>query len=186
VRAGTAYSGDKWVYNCSSCSNDRHVCVRANDTVSRDLRTLQCRVCSGGGSKHEHEAYTCMDRIKQVTLWAAEVHALQGTYEWEGQQLQLGDHRWDIMVLQPVRLLVAVQGEQHDCNPNNREHSISADLEDSLARDRALADAAVRQHLPVVWLVPGDPFDRSGRWCRLIRAAVADALKRRKPRLYTE
>jgi hypothetical protein len=183
VRSGTAYSRTKRVYQCM-CSNSKHVCIRADDTVSRTLRTLKCRMCNKGGSSYEQGAYRLLDNMPEVTEYAAEVHAVQGTIKFEGGQLNLGSHRWDILVLQPARVLLAVQGEQHDEKPDNRANSISADLHSSIARDHALAAGAVGEGFHVVWLVPGDRLGRSARWRAVIKQAVAAAVQQEPCKLH--
>lgn len=186
VRSGTGYSRTKRVYQCI-CSNSKHVCIKADDTISRSLKPLKCRVCSKGGSSYEKQAYRLLDSMPEVTEYAAEVHALQGTTELEGEQLDLGSHRWDILVLQPARVLLAVQGEQHDEKPDNRGNSISADLDSSIARDHALAAAAQvygEGGFHVVWLIPRDHRGRSERWRSVIKQALAAAVHKEPKQLY--
>jgi hypothetical protein len=175
--AGTAYSLSKGIYRCSHGSS-KHKTIKAADTVSRDVRAVLCRVCTGKGSKYEQEAYALLDQMPCITKCAAEVHALQGATEFEGWEVNLGNHSWDILLLQPAKVLIAVQGEQHDGAPDTREHSSSAGLDDSAAlagRDRALAEGAVQQGFQVVWLVPGDSKGRSRRWRNAIELAIQHA-----------
>ena len=175
--SGTAYSLSKAIYGCTH-GNSKHKTVKAADTISRDLRALQCRVCAGKGSRYEQQAYKLLDNMACITSYAVEVHAVQGIVDFEGVDLDLGAHRWDILLLQPARVLIAVQGEQHDDKPDTREHSSSAGLDDSAvvaARDRALAAGAVEQGFQVVWLVPGADRGRSQRWRRVIKLAVQHA-----------
>lgn len=182
-RGGTAYSRTKRVYQCM-CSCSKHMCIKADDTVSRDLKSLRCRVCNKGGSSYEQEAYRLLDSMPEVTEYAAEVHALQGTLEFEGEQLQLGNHRWDILVLQPARVLLAVQGEQHDEKLDTRQNSISADLDSSIARDQALAAAAREGGFQVVWLIPRDYRGRRARWRAALEQALAAAVHNRPGELF--
>ena len=186
VRQGTAYSSTKRIYQ-ALCMNSKHLCVRADDTVSRGLKTLQCRMCKRmriHGSKYEKEAYSLLDSMDEITQYAAEVHAVQCTIQFEGGQLDLGYHRWDILVLQPARVLIAVQGEQHDDIPDTRKNSISADLDSSMARDRALAAAAVGEGFQVVWLRPKDQDGRTARWKAGIQQALVAAVNNEAGKLH--
>jgi hypothetical protein len=185
--SGTAYSLTKGIYRCSH-GNSKHRTVKAADTISRDVRALQCRICTGKGSKYEQEAYELLDHMACITSYAAEVHAVQGTFKFEGVRVNLGAHRWDIVLLQPAKVLIAVQGEQHDGVPDTREHSSSAGLADTAAvaaRDRALAAGAMKQGFQVVWLVPGDPRGRPRRWRNAIKLAVRNALANKTAALHT-
>jgi hypothetical protein len=102
--------------------------------------------------------------------------------------LDVGRHRWDLMLLQPARVLLAVQGEQHhsklDTRRNSRSRTEEADLADSLARDYALAAAARRQHFQVVWLLPGRRAGRTARWRKAIERAIAAAAAKEEPQLH--
>lgn len=172
--SGTAYSLSKGIYRCSH-GHSKHRTVKAADTVSRTLRALQCRVCAGQGSGYEQEAYRLLDSMPCISSYAVEAHAVQGTTEFEGVEVNLGAHRWDIVLLQPGRVLVAVQGEQHDGAPDTREHSSRVGLADTTvvaARDRALAAGATAQGFQVVWLVPGNCRGRSRRWRKAIELAI--------------
>jgi hypothetical protein len=186
VRQGAAYSSTKRLYRCM-CKKSRHLSIRADDTVSRSLRTLRCRMCKRArrlGSSYEDEAYSLLDDMAEITEYAAEVHAVQCTVDFEGGQLEVGNHRWDILVLQPARVLLEVQGEQHDDIPDTRQNSISADLDSSMARDRALAAAAVEQGFYVVWLRPKDPTGRRDRWRAGIQQALAAAVNKEECKLH--
>lgn len=184
--SGTAYSLSKGIFRCSHGSS-KHKTIKAADTVSRDLRALQCRVCTDQGSQHEQTAYALLDAMPCISQYAVEVHALQGTAQYEGWEVNLGDHRWDIMVLQPAQVLIAVQGEQHDGAPDTREHSSSAGLADAAAvasRDRALAKGAMQQGFQVLWLVPGDGRGRRRRWRKAIELAMQHAVDNRPAMLH--
>lgn len=186
VRQGTAYSNTKRIYK-ALCKNSKHLCVRADDTVSRSLNTLQCRMCKRmrkRASKYEREAYSLLNSMDEITEYAAEVHAVQCAFEYEGGQLDLRNHRWDILVLQPARVLLAVQGEQHDDIPDTRKNSISANLDSSMSRDSALAAAAVGQGFQVVWLRPKDQDGRSVRWKAGIQQALAAAVNNEAGKLH--
>lgn len=186
LRQGTAYSSTKRIYQ-ALCMNSRHLCVRADDTVSRCLQSLQCRMCRRTcmhGSKYEKEAYSLLESMDEITQYAAEVHAVQCTIQSEGGQLDVSNHRWDILVLQPARVLIEVEGEQHDDIPDTRKNSISADLDSSMARDRALAAAAVGQGFQVVWLRPKDQDGRSARWKAGILQALAAAVNSEAGKLH--
>lgn len=173
-RANTAYSRSKRVYNCK-CSNSKHLCIRADGTVSRNPTTLNCRVCKGDGSQHEQKVYKLLDNCQEVHKYATEVHAVQGTTDFGGLQLNMGRHRWDILIMQPAQILIAVQGEQHNSNPDTRENSISSNLAEILARDEALAAGAMEQGFHVVWLCPGDEHGRNSRWLHAITTALQQA-----------
>jgi hypothetical protein len=69
VRQGTAYSSNKRIYK-ALCKNSKQLCVRADDTVSRSLTTLQCRMCKKMricGSKYEKAAYSLLDSMDEIT-----------------------------------------------------------------------------------------------------------------------
>jgi hypothetical protein len=91
------------------------------------------------------------------------------------------------MLLQPARVLIAVQGEQHHSKIDTRRNSRSrteAELAASMARDYALAAAARRQHYHVVWLLPGQKVGRTARWRKAIKQAIAAAAAKEKPQLH--
>ena len=88
------------------------------------------------------------------------------------------------MVLQPARVLLAVQGEQHDEKPDNRDNSISAELHSSIARDHALAAGARGEGFHVVWLIPRDCLGRSARWRAVIKQAVVAAVQQEPCKLH--
>lgn len=183
----TAYSSVKAVYRCT-CSNSKHMCLAANDTVSRrGLRALRCRICAGIGSGYEKEVYRLLNKFTDVTAFAAEAHAVQGRVRYQGGWVDVRRHKWDLMLLQPARVLVAVQGEQHHSKLDTRRRSRSrteADLADSMARDYALATAAQRQGFQVVWLLPGRLAGRSARWRKAIGQAIAAAAAKEEPQLH--
>lgn len=184
--AGTAYSLSKGIYRCPH-GHSKHKKIRAADTISRSPDTLHCRVCTGKGSKHEKEAYRLLDKMPCIVKYAVEAHAVEGTAQFQGVEVDLGGHRWDIVLLQPGKVLVAVQGEQHDDAPDTREHSSSVGLADSAAvaaRDRALAGGAVQQGFQVVWLVPGHPVGRSRRWRSAIELAVQRTVANKEGKLH--
>lgn len=184
--AGTAYSLSKGIYRCSHGSS-KHRTIKAADTVSRDTRAVLCRVCTGKGSKYEQEAYTLLDQMPCIVKYAAEVHALQGAIEFEGWEVNLGSHCWDVLLLQPAKVLIAVQGEQHDGAPDTREHSSSAGLDDCpvmAGRDRALTEGAIRQGFQVVWLIPGDSRGRNKRWRKAIELAIQNAAAGKQGKLH--
>lgn len=80
----TAYSSDKGVYK-RTCSNSKHKCLAANDTLSRSgTRTLRCRVCSQQGSAYEKELYRLLDCHRCVKAYAVEAHAVQGLVQYSG------------------------------------------------------------------------------------------------------
>lgn len=186
LRVNTAYGRSKRVYYCH-CDNSKHLCIRADGTISRNdesLASLSCRVCTARGSNHEQMVYDLLDACASVHEYATEVHAVQGTIDFEGVQLNLGRHRWDILVMQPAHMLIAVQGEQHNSKPDTRENSISADLAESLARDHALAAGAMQQGFHVVWLSPGNDRGRKRRWLNTITTALQQAKAGMKAKLH--
>lgn len=84
VRPGTAYSRTKRVYQCTNCTNRKHVCVKADDTVSRNPQTLNCWVCAGNGSAYEQELYPILNQLSCIQAYAAEAHAVQGSLQFGG------------------------------------------------------------------------------------------------------
>lgn len=179
IISGPAYSRDKGFYR-RSCGHEKHLCYAASDTISKDAGTLNCRICmqheSQGPSGLEKELYRILNQHPGIRAFAVEAHAVQGTQEWEGGELQLGRQRWDVYLVQPSGVLIAVQGTQHHSELDKRANSSSeteADLAATRARDKALADAAVQQGFQVVWLLPGKATGRSRRW----RAAINQALE---------
>jgi hypothetical protein len=99
----------------------------------------------------------------------------------------MGRQRWDVMLLQPAHVLIAVQGEQHYSKPDTRRNSRSrcrASLDDTVARDHAVATGAVQQCYQVVWLTPGKPAGRTRQWTELINQVIDDAVAGRKAKLH--
>lgn len=164
------------------------MCLAASDTVSRKgQRALRCRICAQHGSSYEKEVYRLLSKKKAVTAFAAEAHAVQGRVRCQGGWVDVGRHRWDLMLLQPAYVLIAVQGEQHHSKLDTRRNSRSrteAELADSMARDYALAKAAVTQQFQVVWLLPGRERGRSTRWEKAIERAIAAATAKEEPQLH--
>lgn len=182
VITGPAYSSSKAFYR-RSCTHKKHLCYAANDTISRQTGTLGCRICkhkdSSERSELEDELYRILNQHKGIRAFAVEAHALQGSEQWEGGELILGRQRWDVMLVQPAGVLIAVQGDQHHSKRDSRANSSSqteADLAATMAKDKALADAAVQQGYQVVWLLPGKATGRTRRW----RAAINQALDQAK------
>jgi hypothetical protein len=153
----TAYSRVKGVY-ARTCSNRKHKCLAANDTLSRkSTRVLRCRVCTQQGSTYEQELYRILNHHRGVQAYAVEAHAVQGAVNYAGGLVALGRQRWDVVLLQPAGVLIAVQGEQHYSKPDTRRNSRNrcrASLEDTVARDHAVAAGAMQQCYQVVWLTP--------------------------------
>lgn len=183
----TAYSKVKGVYK-RTCSNSKHKCLAANDTLSRSAaRTLRCRVCQQQGSTYEKELYRILDRHRCVKAYAVEAHAVQGQVKYEGVVVVLGRQRWDVVLLQPPGVLIAVQGEQHHSKPDTRRNSRSrckAALNDTITRDHVVAAGATQQCFQVVWLVPGKTAGRTRRWTAVINQAIDDAAAGRKGKLH--
>lgn len=99
----------------------------------------------------------------------------------------MGRQRWDVVLLQPARVLIAVQGEQHHSKPNTRRNSSSscqAALNDTIARDHAVAAGAIQQGFQVVWLLPSRQSGRTRRWAAVIDQAIGDAAAGRKAKLH--
>jgi hypothetical protein len=181
VITGPAYSSSKALYRCS-CGHKKHLCYAASDTISRETGTLACRICkdkvSSDPSQLEDELYTILNKHQGIRAFAVEAHAVQGTEQWEGGELDLGRQRWDVMLVQPAGVLIAVQGDQHHSKLDSRANSSSqneADLAATMARDKALADAAVQQGFQVVWLLPGESRGRARRWHAAINQALEQA-----------
>lgn len=148
---------------------------------------MRCRICARHGSGYEKEVYRLLNTLKDVTAFAAEAHAVQGRVRYQGGWVDVGRHRWDLMLLQPARVLIAVQGEQHHSKLDTRRNSRSrteTDLADSMARDYALAAAARQQHFQVVWLVPGRTAGHTARWRKAIKQAIAAAVAKEEPQLH--
>ena len=183
----TAYSRDKGVYK-RTCSNSKHKCLAANDTLSRSgARTLRCRVCSQQGSTYEKELYRLLDCHRCVKAYAVEAHAVQGQVQYSGGVVVLGRQRWDVVLLEPAGVLIAVQGEHHHSKPDTRRNSSSrcqAALSATIARDQAVATGAIQQGFQVVWLLPGRQCGRTRRWAAVIDQAIGDAAAGRKAKLH--
>lgn len=178
----------KGVYKCT-CSNRKHMCLAANDTISRHgLHALRCRICKQQGSGYEKEVYMLLNSLDSVRAFAAEAHAVQGVVQYEGGWVDMRRHRWDVLLIDPAHVLIAVQGEQHHSKLDTRRNSHSrcaASLADSMARDKALAAAAKNQHFQVVWLLPGKSGGRTRRWRTAIGRAIAAAVAGETPQLHT-
>lgn len=183
----TAYSRDKGVYK-RTCSNSKHKCLAANDTLSRSgTRTLRCRVCSQQGSAYEKELYRLLDCHRCVKAYAVEAHAVQGLVQYSGGVVVMGRQRWDVVLLEPAGVLIAVQGEHHHSKPDTRRNSSSrcqAALSATIARDQAVATGAIQQGFQVVWLLPGRQCGRTRRWAAVIDQAIGDAAAGRKAKLH--
>lgn len=183
----TAYSRDKGVYK-RTCSNSKHKCLAANDTLSRSgTRTLRCRVCSQQGSAYEKELYRLLDCHRCVKAYAVEAHAVQGLVQYSGGGVVMGRQRWDVVLLEPAGVLIAVQGEHHHSKPDTRRNSSSrcqAALSATIARDQAVATGAIQQGFQVVWLLPGRQCGRTRRWAAVIDQAIGDAAAGRKAKLH--
>lgn len=186
ITSQPGYSRSKGFYR-RNCGNRKHLCYAANDTISRELGTLECRICMGKGSAHEQELYSILDHDYSIGAFAVEAHVLQGTEQYSGGQLDLGVQRWDVYILQPAKVLVAVQGEQHysklDCRANSSSQS-EADRAGTMAKDTALADAARSKGFHVVWLLPGIAAGRTARWHAAITQAINDAQLGVPPKLH--
>jgi hypothetical protein len=181
VITGPAYSSSKGFYQ-RSCGHKKHLCYAACDTISRESGTLQCRICKKDGSSKpsqlECELYDILNKHKGIRTFAVEAHAVHGTEQWEGRELDLGRQRWDVMLVQPAGVLLAVQGDQHHSKLDSRANSSSqteVDLAATMARDMALADAAVQQGFQVVWLLPGKAAGGTRRWRTVINQALEQA-----------
>lgn len=178
----TAYSRDKGVYK-RTCSNSKHKCLAANDTLSRSgTRTLRCRVCSQQGSAYEKELYRLLDCHRCV-----KAYAVQGLVQYSGGVVVMGRQRWDVVLLEPAGVLIAVQGEHHHSKPDTRRNSSSrcqAALSATIARDQAVATGAIQQGFQVVWLLPGRQCGRTRRWAAVIDQAIGDAAAGRKAKLH--
>lgn len=187
ISNATAYSRVKGVY-ARTCSNRKHKCLAANDTLSRSgARVLRCRVCTQQGSTYERELYRILNSHRCVQAYAVEAHAVQGEVEYSGGVVALGRQRWDVLLLQPAHVLIAVQGEQHFSKPDTRRNSRShcrASLDDTITRDHAVAAGAIQQCFQVVWLTPGKAAGRTRRWTAVINQAIAAAVAGSKAKLH--
>jgi hypothetical protein len=169
-----SYSSAKKVFK-AKCSCSKHMRVMACQQVTRTKAALPCRKCEGGGSPYEKEAYAACDASTLITAWAAEAHAVQETVQHQGLDLYAGRHSYDILVLQPARVLVEVQGEQHSTKLNTQANNPDASLDDRVSRDHALAAAAKAAGYSVVWLHVGaqhTQVNRRQQWQGTIEAAV--------------
>ena len=78
-------------------------------------------------------------------------------------------------MLQPGRVLVEVQGEQHSTKLNTQANNPDASLADRVSRDHALAAAAKAAGYSVVWLNVGaahTQVNRRQQWRKTIEGAV--------------
>lgn len=184
ITACAAYDTTKLVFSCS-CGIGKHKRVLSCDRTTRVQGRIRCKVCSKRGSTHEQECYNVLDKMPAIQAYAVEAHALKGTLQFDGRALSLGQHRWDVMVLNPARVLVEVQGEQHTAKHDMRGNHPYASLQEHSLRDQALADAAMKAGFTVVWLHPGDIVGRSKRWQRVLQKAADHARANKAPKLFS-
>lgn len=169
-----AYSSEKKVFK-SSCSCSAHMRVMSVQQVTRTDAALPCRICEGKGSSYELEAYAACDDSTVITAYAAEAYAVQETVGFEGGELYAGRHSYDIIVLEPGKVIVEVQGEQHSSKLNTQANSADASLANRVSRDNALREAAKAAGFSVVWLnveAAHTQTDRRQQWRKTIEDAV--------------
>lgn len=169
-----AYSSAIKVFK-SSCSCSTHMRYLQCQQVTRTDAALPCRVCKRRGSRYEREAYAACDASTLITAWAVEAHAVNLTVEHEGVDVYAGRHRYDIVVLEPGKGLVEVQGEQHSSKLNTQAKNADASLADRVSRDKALAAAAKAAGYSVVWLnveAAHTQTHRRQQWRETIERAV--------------
>jgi hypothetical protein len=132
-------------------------------------------VCEGKGSSYELEAYAACDESPVITAWAVEAYAVQQTGEHERVEVYAGRHSYDIIVLEPGKVIVEVQGEQHSSKLNTQANNADASLADRVSRDKALRAAAKAAGFSVVWLnveAAHTQTDRGQQWRETIERAV--------------
>lgn len=169
-----SYSSVKKVFK-SSCSCRTHMRVMSCQQVTRTDAALPCRVCKGKGSSYEREAYAALDESTLITAWAAEAYVVQETVVHEWEEVNASRHSYDIAVLEPGKVLVEVQGEQHSSKLNTQANNADASLADRVGRDAALAAAAKAAGYSVVWLrveAAHTQTNRRQQWRGTIERAV--------------
>lgn len=169
-----AYSSAKKVFK-SRCSCSAHMRVMSCQQVTRTDAALPCRMCEGKGSSYELEAYAACDESTVITAWAAEAYAVQQTGEHEGVEVYAGRHSYDIIVLEPGKVIVEVQGEQHSSKLSTQAKNSDASLADRVSRDEALRAAAKAAGFSVVWLnveAAHTQTNRRQQWRETIERAV--------------
>lgn len=183
ITESTAHSSDQFVFARPGCKQ-KHRRFLSMDRVTRVGGHLHCRVCAGGGSSYEQQCYKLLDRMVDIQAYAVEACAVPGKVQFQGGVLHVGKHKWDVVLLQPAKVLIAVQGEQHTSKEDTRRNNRGHDLADQKARDMALAQAAISSGYHVVWLHPGDRRGLSARWQVAIQAAIDAVRARQAPKLY--
>jgi hypothetical protein len=168
----TAYTTDQFVFTRQGCSR-KHRRFLSSDRITRLDGHMQCKVCSGGGSSFERECYRLLDKMQEVVAFAVQACAMGGKIQYEGGVVHVGKHKWDVMLLQPGKVLIEVQGEQHSNKVDTRTNNQGRSLADQKQRDMALAQAAINVGYHVVWLHPGAMRGRTKRWRETIQGAVA-------------
>lgn len=152
--------------------------------MTRNSRSLSCRVCAGQGSSLEQLAYKILDQSTAVGAFAVEAYAVSGQVQHEGQLLQVNRHAWDVVLLQPAGLLIEVQGEQHSSKLMTKRNCQDSSLSSRISRDHALAAAALEAEFCVLWLSPGKERNRKARWTRAIKLALQHLQEKKQCKLF--
>lgn len=183
IRVLSAWSKDKIVCK-SSCSNSKHMRMLSCQRVTRCSYSLDCRICKGHGSKLEKLVYAILDQMPAVKAFAVEAYAVSAEIQHEGETLHVNRHSWDVMMLEPAKLLIEVQGEQHSSKLMTKPDCKDTSLDSRINRDHALATAAVNAGYHVLWLTPDQERNRRARWLKAIKLVLQQMAVNTPPRLH--
>lgn len=180
-----SWSTEKLVFQ-SSCKHKKHKRLLSCQRIKRTSEALLCRVCRKQGSSLEKLLYLILNQLACIYAFAVEAYAVSGEIQHEGETVNLGRHSWDVLTIDPAKLLIEVQGQQHSTKLMTKRNCRDSSLSSRASRDRALAKAAVEAGFYVLWLDAGEERGRKARWTAAIKQVLSDMADKKPPQLYTE
>lgn len=173
------------------CGCPKHCAFVGVRSANCSDTALECNVCKGKGSQPEKMLYELLDAVDEVKLYAVESYSLVRSNSVcleDGTMIYPNRKAWDVTILQPVGLLVEVQGEGHSSKLVTKRNNTDDSITDRQLKDRGYADAAVREGWSVLWLwVEGgcsDPRKRAAKWEAELKHALSYVKAGNKPQLF--
>lgn len=188
----TSYSAHQLYYNCPCKHGSKLVVYRGVRSANHSNTALQCRVCSGGGSKWERLLYDLLDKEELIELYAVEAFSLakpEQAVVQQGVQVHPEKKPWDVAVVVPGRLLIEMQREGHCSRLVAKANNTDSSLGERLLKDWLYAQAAQDQGWSVLWLWVNEDIKQDSTqvslWAAQLHQAVMHVQANGSPQVFS-
>ena len=186
-----SYSHQQLYYNCDCRPRSKHVVYRGVRSANHNRTALDCRVCSGGGSKWECMLYELLDDEELIQLYAVEAHSLAKPKEpvmQEGVVVHPDKKRWDVTVVVPGGLLIEMHGEGHSSRLVSKANNTDYNLAERQLKDWLYVVTAMEQGWSVLWLWVNENITSDSTqvslWAQQLKKAVTHVQAQGLPQLF--